>query len=335
MASSNPSFEKYNNAIQLIKDGNIEPLYFLIGEDQFLQKFFVDQLEIELNKIEVIDKIILTVDELGSKEIINKINESDIFSSRKIIILRNPNLLRGKTRDELLDYCSNPDINKFLVFIQDEYSIKNKLIKELASRSKTVSTSTPFDNELRLWVSYFFRQNGHKNIPSKVIDDFLEIFGESVFTLKNEIDKLCLSLRMNQDLNNVDLNDSIHLGRSFKKFEFFNHLGKRDVFLSMKLGRSLVSKDSSMLDLIKPLNELFQELLFIKIFKGTKRSQNSYSLLSPSIRRNIPQYANNFSSKEIVLAIRRLAKIDKQIKTSKIDDKSAITEFVYSTTGNG
>ena len=224
---------------------------------------------------------------------------------------------------------------KFLVFIQDEYSIKNKLIKELASRSKTVSTSTPFDNELRLWVSYFFRQNGHKNIPSKVIDDFLEIFGESVFTLKNEIDKLCLSLRMNQDLNNVDLNDSIHLGRSFKKFEFFNHIGKRDVFLSMKLGRSLVSKDSSMLDLIRPLNELFQELLFIKIFKGTKRSQNSYSLLSPSIRRNIPQYANNFSSKEIVLAIRRLAKIDKQIKTSKIDDKSAITEFVYSTTGNG
>ena len=99
--------------------------------------------------------------------------------------------------------------------------------------------------------------------------------------------------------------------------------------------RSLVSKDSSMLDLIRPLNELFQELLFIKIFKGTKRSQNSYSLLSPSIRRNIPQYANNFSSKEIVLAIRRLAKIDKQIKTSKIDDKSAITEFVYSTTGNG
>ena len=94
----------------------------------------------------------------------------------------------------------------------------------------------------------------------------------------------------------------------------------------MQLGRSLVSKDSSMLDLIRPLNELFQELLFIKIFKGTKRSQNSYSLLSPSIRKNIPQYANNFSSKEIVLAIRRLA---------KIDDKSEITEFVDSTTGNG
>ena len=102
----------------------------------------------------------------------------------------------------------------------------------------------------------------------------------------------------------------------------------------MKLGRSLVSKDSSMLDLIRPLNELFQELLFIKIFKGTNRPHNSFSLLSPSIRKNIPQYANNFTSKEIVQAIRKLAYIDKQIKTSKIDDKSAITEFIYSTTSN-
>ena len=335
MSRSSQTFKKFNNAIQLLKDGSIDPLYFLMGDDQFLQKFFIDQLEIELSKIEPVDKTILTVDELGSKEVINKIKESDLFSSKKIIILRGPNLLRGKTRDELLDYCSNPSLNKYLVFIQDEFSLKNKLIKVLASNSTTVSTSTPFENELRAWVSYFFKENGYEDIPSKIIDDLLNIFGESVFTLKNEIDKLCLSLKTGQDMKNIDLNNSIHLGRSYKKFELFNHIGKRDVFSSIKLGRSLVSKDSSMLDLIRPLNELFQELLFIKIFKGTNRSQNSFSLLSPSIRKNIPQYAKNFSSKEIVLAIKKLAKIDKQIKTSKIDDKSAITEFIHSTTSNG
>ena len=125
------------------------------------------------------------------------------------------------------------------------------------------------------------------------------------------------------------------MGRNYKKFELFNHIGKRDVFQSIKLGRSLVSKDSSMLELIKPLNELFQELLFIKIFKGTNRPQNSFSLLSPSIRKNIPNFANNFSSKEIVFAIRKLAIIDKKIKTSKVNDKSAITEFIHSTISNG
>ena len=305
-----------------------------MGDDQFLQSFFINQLETELTKVASIDKIILSVEEFGSKEIISKINESDLFSSRKIIILRSPNSLRGKTRDELLEYCLSPSSDKYLVLIQDEFSLKNKFIKGLASNSTAVSTSTPFDNELKMWVSFFFKKNGFENIPAKIIDDLISIFGESVFTIKNEIDKLCLGMAPNSDLNNVVLNEDIHLGRSYKKFELFNYIGRRDIFSSLKLGRSLVSKDSSMLDLIRPLNELFQELLFIKIFKGTNRPHNSFSLLSPSIRKNIPQYANNFTSKEIVQAIRKLAYIDKQIKTSKIDDKSAITEFIYSTTSN-
>lgn len=334
MSSPNSIFEKFNNSIQHIKNKTIDSIYFLMGDDQFLQSYFINQLETELTKVASIDKIILSVEEFGSKEIISKINESDLFSSRKIIILRSPNSLRGKTRDELLEYCLSPSSDKYLVLIQDEFSLKNKFIKGLASNSTAVSTSTPFDNELKMWVSFFFKKNGFENIPAKIIDDLISIFGESVFTIKNEIDKLCLGMAPNSDLNDVVLNEDIHLGRSYKKFELFNYIGRRDIFSSLKLGRSLVSKDSSMLDLIRPLNELFQELLFIKIFKGTNRPHNSFSLLSPSIRKNIPQYANNFTSKEIVQAIRKLAYIDKQIKTSKIDDKSAITEFIYSTTSN-
>jgi DNA polymerase III delta subunit len=334
MSRSNPIFKKFNNSIQFLTKGELDSLYFLMGDDQFLHKFFIDQLEIALNKIERVEKIILSVDDLGSKELINKINESDLFSSIKLIIFRNPNLLRGKARDELMDYCINPNSNNYLVFIQDEFSLKNKLIKFIASYSNTVSTSTPFENELRPWISYFFKENGYDSISSEIVDNLLSVFGDSVFSLKNEIDKLCLSLSSAQDLNSALINDSIHMGRSYKKFELFNYIGSRDVFHSIKLGRSLVSKDSSMLDLIRPLSELFQELLFIKIFKGTNRSQSSFSLLSPVIRKNIPKYANNFSSKEIVYAIKKLAKIDKQIKTSRINDKSAITEFIYSTTSN-
>ena len=334
MPSSNPNFKKFNNSIHHLKNGEFDLIYFLMGDDQFLQKFFIDQLEISLKKIELTEKIVLSIDDLGSKEIINKINESDLFSSKKVIILRNPNLLRGKARDELLDYCSNPNSNNHLVITQDEFSLKNKFIKSLASCSSTVSTSTPFENELRLWIMYFFKENDYENVPKEVVDELLIVFGESIFSLKNEIDKLCLSLRPGQDLNSELINKTVHMDRNYKKFELFNYIGKRDVFQSIKLGRSLVSKDSSMLELIKPLNELFQELLFIKIFKGTNRSQNSFSLLSPIIRKNIPNYAYNFSSKEIVFAIRKLAIIDKKIKTSKVNDKSAITEFIYSTISN-
>ena len=68
----------------------------------------------------------------------------------------------GKYRDinslikKIDDEWPRSQPNKYLVFIQDEYSLKNKLIKALATNSISVSTSTPFENELRAWVLFFF-----------------------------------------------------------------------------------------------------------------------------------------------------------------------------------
>jgi|TARA_B100000029_G_C17560480_1_gene953173 DNA polymerase III delta subunit len=335
MSSFSSNSNQLSTALNNFSEGKVEPIYFLMGDDQYLQQFFIKKLQESIDQGNKIDKMMLSVEEIGSKDVINKLNESDIFSSKQLFILRNPNSLRGKTRDELVEYCSNPNSNNYLVLIQDEYGIKNKFIKSLVSFFNPISVSTPFDSELKKWAKLFFKDNGIKKIPNKTIEKIIDIFGESVYGLKNEIDKLCLSIDKEENLENFNYLESAYLTRSYKKFEFFNYLGKRDTRLSVKLGRSLVSKDSSMLDLLRPLNEFFQELLFIKIFSGTNRNSNSYTLLSPSVNRQLPTYANNFTSKEIVTAIKRLAKIDKQIKSSNIDDESAITEFVYATTRHG
>ena len=335
MSSFSSNSNQLSAVLNNFSEGKVEPIYFLMGDDQYLQQFFIKKFQESIDQGDKIDKMMLSVEEIGSKDVINKLNESDIFSSKQLFILRNPNALRGKTRDELVEYCTNPNPNNYLVLIQDEYGIKNKFTKSLVSFFNPISVSTPFDSELKKWAKLFFKDNGIKKIPNKTIEKIIDIFGESVYGLKNEIDKLCLSIDKEENLENVNYLESTYLTRSYKKFEFFNHLGKRDTRLSVKLGRSLVSKDSSMLDLLRPLNEFFQELLFIKIFSGTNRNLNSYTLLSPSVNRQLPSYASNFTSKEIVIAIKRLAKIDKQIKSSNIDDESAITEFVYATTRHG
>jgi len=103
----------------------------------------------------------------------------------------------------------------------------------------------------------------------------------------------------------------------------------------MQIGRALVSQDISMINLIYPLTEFFQELLFFKISKGTNSLKKGYTRLSPSVNKQLPNYANRYTSKEIILALKRLARIDRQLKTSRIKDESAITEFVYATLSNG
>ena len=325
----------FNQAFVSLSNSNIKPVYFLVGSDQFLQDYFINELESCLFKNQPIDKAVLMADDIGSKEVVNKLNESDLFSSKKLFILRNPNSLRGKTREEFIDYCSNPNTQHYLVIVYEEFVLKNKFLKTLGTNHGVISVSTPFENEMVKWVKKFFEQNGVRNISGILTKKIIEAYGDSLFSLQNEIDKLSLNFSGDSEFTDDELDNFISSTRGYKKFELFNYLGKKETFLSLKLGRSLVSQDSSMLELLKPLNEFYQELLFAKIFSGTNQAKKSFSLLAPSILRQLPMYANNYSGKEIVSALKRLGKIDKQIKSSQIDDESAITEFIFSATSDG
>ena len=83
-----------NEAIFSFSSRNIRPVYLLIGNDQFLQDVFIKKLETHIFVEEAVNKNILLVDDIGSKDVINKLNEADLFSSKKLFILRNPNSLR-------------------------------------------------------------------------------------------------------------------------------------------------------------------------------------------------------------------------------------------------
>ena len=324
-----------NEAIFSFSNRNIRPVYLLIGNDQFLQDFFIKKLESHIFVEEAVNKNILLVDDIGSKDVINKLNEADLFSSKKLFILRNPNSLRGKTRDELLDYCLKPNLSHYLVIIHEDFSLKNKFLKSLSSSLGVISVSTPFENEMNKWVRLFLDENGVTSVSQEITKKIIEAYGDSLFNLKNEIDKLCLNLGTDNEITANNVSEFLSSSRGYKKYQLFNSLGMRETFLSIKLGRSLVSKNSSMLELLKPMNEFYQEMLYLKIFRGTNQVKKSFTLLSPSIVRQLPQFAKNYSGKEIVSALKRLGKIDKQLKNSQIDDESAITEFIYATTTDG
>ena len=97
----------------------------------------------------------------------------------------------------------------------------------------------------------------------------------------------------------------------------------------------LISQNITLNNLLYPLTEFFQELLFIKISKGTKSNFKRFTNLAKSINRKLPSYASKFSSKEVVNALKHLSIIDTKIKTSKVDDESIITEFLFATIENG
>ena len=73
-----------------INNGVIDKIYFLKGEDQFLQNFFIDKLFLNIFSDIKGFKKFFTTNEFSGKEIIDSILSSDLFVTKKLFIIKDP-----------------------------------------------------------------------------------------------------------------------------------------------------------------------------------------------------------------------------------------------------
>ncbi|MEC9026768.1 MAG: DNA polymerase III subunit delta [Candidatus Neomarinimicrobiota bacterium] len=315
--------------IREVKNGKIDSVYFLLGNDHYLQNLIINEIsKVIFNKIEE-DKTFLSPDDMKSEDIIDKITQNDLFATKKILVLRNLGAFRNKARKEFLSYCNDPIANNYLIVIENDFNDRKSITKELKKIKKTVSVQTPFPGEMKKWTKFMLSEK-KLNYNENVIDMIVEIAGDSLFHINNEIEKISLNINDGEAITKDLINQFSGWRMEYKRWQFFQTLGNRDLNKSMILGLSLMNQGNSMISLMYPLSAFFQELLFIKNNSGTISTNNSYIPLPPSVIRQLPQIANRFNKEEIEYALAILGEIDKRLKTTSISDEALFTHFLFS-----
>ena len=314
--------------LRAVQAGNIEPVYFLLGEEYYLQYIIIEQISMALFDQTKQDKTVLLPDELSNKEIIDQLTQTDLFASKKLFILRNPSALRNKYREELLDYCRNPLQNHNLIIIEDDYSNKKAMTKDLKKTLDTISVQIPFANEMKKWTRFFFKEK-QLLASDNVVDALIEIAGDSVYHIANEVEKIALNVFDDTPLTLDMIYQFSGWQRDYQRWEFLQAIGLRDLDKALPLGRSLFRQGQTMLSLIYPLTSLFQELLFEKLSSGTLSAKKGYIPLPPSVVKKIPQIAKRFSKEEIEYALLLLGDIDQRLKTTNEPDESLLSQFLF------
>lgn len=315
--------------LRSVKNGNIDSIYFFLGDDYYLQNLLIREIsKMIFNKIDE-NKTFLSPDDMKSEEIIDRITQSDLFSTKKFLILRNPGNLRNKARSDFISYCKNPMLSNYLIIIEDDFSDRKSITKELKKINNTVSVQTPFPNEIRKWTKFMLSE---KNISYKdnVLDTIIEVAGDSLFHIENEIEKISLNINDGEEITKESIDQLSGWKMQYKRWQFFQILGKRDLDKSLVLGLSLLNQGNTMISLMYPLTAFFQELFYIKNNSGTFANKNSYIPLPPSVIKELPQIANRFNKEEIEYALAILGKIDQRLKTTSLSDEALFTHFLFS-----
>ena len=249
--------------LRSVKNGNIDSIYFFLGDDYYLQNLLIREIsKMIFNKIDE-NKTFLSPDDMKSEEIIDRITQGDLFSTKKFLILRNPGSLRNKARSDFITYCKNPILSNYLIIIEDDFSDRKSITKELKKINNTVSVQTPFPKEIRKWTKFMLSE---KNISYKdnVVDTIIEVAGDSLFHIENEIEKISLNINDGEEITKESIDRLSGWKMQYKRWQFFQILGKRDLDKSLVLGLSLLNQGNSMISLMYPLTTFFQELYYIK-----------------------------------------------------------------------
>ena len=316
-----------------LKNGGVDPVYLLQGKDKYLQQFLSDKIAERFFKDSKSDKILLIPDDMKGPEIIEQITATDLFSSKKMFILLDPQKISGQSRKEFLSYCDKPIQSNCLVIILEEFGKNVAMVRELTNRFTTINISSPFERDMKKWVQYFLREEGIK-ANTGIVNTIVEMAGDSVGHIANEIDKISILLDEGQELTDDLVRQFSGWKREHQRWEFFKYLGNKDLKNSLKIGLSLITQNETMLTLIYPLTAFFQELLYTKLSPDIVPGRSGYVPLSNSIVKNLPNYVKKYSRKEIELALKILGEIDVRSKTTTVSDESEMTKFLFNLLGN-
>ena len=323
---------KIKDAIASLKKDIIYPIYLLRGNDHFLQNFFIEKLSEEYFGSSKIEKVLMLPDDMSGKEIVDRITTTDLFSTKKIFIIRDPQKIKGKASNDLVNFCKNPVADCVTVFLNDDWAIKSSFFSKVETNSIKVDVQTPFANDLKKWTKFLIKKRG-KTASSYVENTLIELAGDSLAHLDNEIEKICLIIGNRSAIEIKDVERFSGWERDRQRWEFLLALGEKKYSKAIFLGRNLITKSESMLSLIIPITALFQEMLFHKMQNGTFNTYRGYIPLPPSVKKRVSYFSRSFKMAEIEGALKILSEIDKRQKTTFSKDETELIQFIGNVIG--
>ncbi|WP_299053450.1 DNA polymerase III subunit delta [uncultured Polaribacter sp.] len=320
-----------------VKNGNLKPIYFLMGEEgyyidkisDFIEENVLDEAEKGFNQ-QVMYGRDVTID-----DIISAAKRYPMMAEKQVIIVKEAQDL-SRSIEKLVLYAENPTPSTVLVFNYKYKKLdkRKKLHKAIAKSGLIYESKKLYENQVADWIVKVLRGKNYK-IEPKAAQMLVEFLGTDLSKISNELDKLMLILPKESIITDIDIEENIGISKDFNNFELRKAVGKKDILKANRIINYFAEnpKSNPLVMTISLLNSFFTQLL---MFHGLKdKSKNAVSKAIGVNPYFVDEYflaAKNYPMRKVaqVIATLRAADIKSKGVGANQTQKDILKELLFS-----
>ncbi len=302
-----------------IKNGDIKPIYFLMGEEPY----YIDKIS------EFIENNVLTSEEKGFnqmvlygrdvsiEDIVDNAKRFPMIAEKQVVIVKEAQDL-SKTIDNLCSYCENPQPTTVLVICYKYKKIDKRraLYKTIQKIGLVYESKKLYENQVADWIRRVLSGKTYK-IDAKAASMLVEFLGTDLSKINNELEKLMLILPTESTITPKDIEENIGISKDYNNFELRKAVGERNVLNVNRIinyfGHN--QRANPLVVTISLLNSFFTQLLIYHSLKDKSKSNVAKSLkVNPFFVSDYSVAAKNYPMRKVSTIIALLREADVKSK---------------------
>ena len=298
-----------------IQQGNIKPIYFLMGEEPY----YIDKISeyIENNILDDTEKgfnqMVLYGYDADIETIVSNAKRFPMMAERQVIIVKEAQEL-SRTIEKLADYAANPQPSTVLVVNYKYKTIdKRKALYKAVSKSGLVFESKPlYENKIPDWIRRVLQTNNYTIVP-KASQMLVEFLGTDLSKISNELNKLKIILPPGTQITPEHIEQNIGVSKDYNNFELRKAIGERNELKAFKIVNYFANnpKDNPFVVTVSLLFAFFSQLLQLHGLQDkTPRSVASALKVNPYFVNDYITAAHNYPMKKVSEVISVLREFD-------------------------
>ncbi len=332
----------FESILDKLKKKEFAPVYFLQGEESYYIDVISDYIEEHalLEHEKGFNQVVMYGKDVDVATILLQAKRFPMMAERSVVIVKEAQSIADFEKEEsikLLEaYLQNPLPSTVLVFAYKYKSLDGRkaLAKAFSQRAVMLTTKKLYDNQIPAWVTNYLKSKNVKATP-QAVQQLSEFIGSDLSRLANEIDKLLLSLKPGQSVDEKAVLENVGISKEYNIFELQDALIKQDVLKANRIVNYFEAnpKSNPVIPNIGLLFSLFTKLLSMQSAADKSEANMKKLLGGQAWKLKEYQFALRYYTvpklAEIIKALREADLKSKGITGGDISEGDILREVIY------